>query len=114
MRRRRPEGRVGLGRCPILQPQRLQPDRKVVAALLDAAALRLGRLSHWHSVSAVQPILAAMDADAARREAWSLSGSNTRRTARVRTAGENRIVVFAVVAPSSRESEPPADPARFG
>src|SRR5512140_3705519 len=35
------------------------------------------------------------------------------RTARVRTSGENLFVVLLVMAPSSQELEPPANPGRF-
>src|SRR5436305_12370535 len=50
---------------------------------------------------------------AAQRCGCSLSCSSTIRTARARTSGENLFVVLLVMAPSSQELEPPANPGRF-
>src|SRR6476620_4880239 len=65
------------------------------------------------SVCGVQPILAAIDVTAAQRDGCSLASSRTIRTARARTSGENLFVVLLVMAPSSQELEPPANPGRF-
>jgi hypothetical protein len=59
----------------------------------------------------VQPILEAIEPIAAHSEACSPRCSDTIRTARARTSGE--YLVCLVIAPSSREPEPPANPVRF-
>src|SRR5215207_8075821 len=69
--------------------------------------------THLRRVSAVHPILAAIEPMADHCEAWSPPCSNTIRTARCRTSGENRFEVFFVMAPPSQGLEPPANPARF-
>jgi hypothetical protein len=69
--------------------------------------------THNRSVSAVQPIFAAIEEIAAHREACSPWWSRTIRTARARTSAENLFVVAFAIAPSSQELEPPANPARF-
>jgi hypothetical protein len=60
---------------------------------------------------------AAIEVTAAQREGCSLAWSSTIRTVRVRTSGENLFVVLlatlSVIAPSSQELEPPANPVRF-
>ena len=61
----------------------------------------------------MQPIFAEIDERAAQREACSASCSSTIRTARSRNSGENLFVVLLVMAPSSQELEPPANPERF-
>ena len=68
--------------------------------------------THLRSVSGVQPIFAAIEPIAAHCEAYSASCSNTRRTARSRTSGENLFVVFFMT-PSSQEMESPGIPGRF-
>jgi hypothetical protein len=63
------------------------------------------------SVSAVQPILVAIDRIADHSESYSSRCSNTIRTARSRTSGEN---LFGLpIAPSSQIMEPPGIPGRF-
>src|SRR5580658_10548901 len=74
---------------------------------------RSARFIQSRSVSGVQPIFAEIDDNAAQREACSASCSSTIRTARSRTSGENLFVVLLVMAPSSQELEPPANPGRF-
>src|SRR5204862_990570 len=69
--------------------------------------------SHSLSVCPVQPILAAIEMIAAHRDGCSRSRSNTSRTARSRTSGENLFVVLLVIAPPSQELEPPTNPGRF-
>src|ERR1700721_2636021 len=69
--------------------------------------------THSLRVCAVQPILAAIDVTAAQRDACSRWCSWTIRTPRSPTSGENLFVVLLVIAPSSQEMEPPANPARF-
>jgi hypothetical protein len=64
------------------------------------------------SVSAVQPILPAIDSMAAHCDGyWSLA-SNTMRTARSTTSGET-FGNFLIMAPSSQSKEPPQIPGRF-
>jgi hypothetical protein len=63
--------------------------------------------------SASAKIAAGTREIAAHREGWSLSWSKTSRTARERTPGENLFVVLVVIAPSSQELGPPANPGRF-
>src|SRR5690606_28928841 len=63
------------------------------------------------SVSAVQPILAAIEQIAAHCELCSPWCSRTIRTARSRTSGEYFADVF--IAPSSQELEPPGKSGRF-
>jgi hypothetical protein len=58
-------------------------------------------------------MLAAIELTAAQREGCSVARSRTIRTARARTSGENLLVVLLVMAPSSQELEPPANPGRF-
>src|SRR5271156_6437107 len=65
------------------------------------------------SVCPVQPILGAIDRIVAQRDGCSCSCSRTRRTARLRTSGENLFVVLLMAAPPSQELEPPANPGRF-
>ena len=48
----------------------------------------MGSTSHFRNVSAVQPIFDAIDAIAAHWDSYSLSCSNTIRTARSRPSGE--------------------------
>src|SRR5690606_30668821 len=65
----------------------------------------------FRSVSPEQPIFSAIDWMAAHCEEYSLSCSNTIRTARSRTSGE---YFFALVmTPISQRLEPPANPGRF-
>jgi hypothetical protein len=47
--------------------------------------------TQWRSVSAAHPIFSAIDVIAAHCEGWSWACSNTIRTARYRTSGENRL-----------------------
>lgn len=70
-------------------------------ALQAAPSLRSACGSHFRSVSAVQPIFAAIDRIAAHCESSRASCSNTIRTARSRTSGEFRLVLFTT--PSSHE-----------
>ncbi len=70
-------------------------------------------LTQLRSVSAVQPIFDAIEPIAAHSEAYSPRCSNTIRTARDRTSGENLLLVCFIMAPSSQELEPPANPERF-
>src|SRR5690606_37418864 len=63
------------------------------------------------NVSAVQPILAAIEQIAAHSDSWSSWCSTTSRTARSRTSGEYFVDDF--MAPSSQELEPPGKPGRF-
>src|SRR6478736_5553951 len=70
-------------------------------------------LTHSCNVCGVQPIFDEIETTAAQREACSPSCSRTIRTARARTSGENLFVVLLVMAPSSQELEPPANPGRF-
>src|SRR5690606_29552944 len=69
--------------------------------------------SHSFSVCAEQPIFAAIDTTAAQREPCSPWFSSTIRTARSRTSGAYLFVVLLIVAPSSQELGPPANPGRF-
>src|SRR5690606_2932824 len=67
--------------------------------------------TQFRSVSPEQPIFSAIDWMAAHCEEYSLSCSNTIRTARSRTSGE---YFFALVmTPISQRLEPPANPGRF-
>src|SRR3984885_15730556 len=65
------------------------------------------------SVCPVQPIFGAIDRIVAQRDGCSCSCSRTRRTARLRTSGENLFVVLLMAAPPSQELEPPANTGRF-
>jgi hypothetical protein len=49
----------------------------------------------------------------AHRDGCSCSWSRTSRTARVRTSGENLLLVCLLMAPPSQELEPPANPGQF-
>ena len=69
--------------------------------------------AHSFSVCAVQPILAEIYRIVAQQEECPPSWSSTIRTAHAHTSGENLFVVLLVIAPSSQELEPPANPARF-
>ena len=70
--------------------------------------------TQFDSVCAVQPILTAIEAIAAHCDVCSLRCSNTIRTARSRTSGENfGDFDSLVMAPLSQELEPPANPGRF-
>src|SRR5690606_1251591 len=62
-------------------------------------------------VSAVHPIFDAIELIAAHCDGYSLSCSNTMRTARSRTSGEYLVDFF--IAPSSQEMEPPEKSGRF-
>jgi hypothetical protein len=62
-------------------------------------------------VSAVQPILPAIEFSAAHCESYSAWCSNTIRTARPRISGEYLVVLF--ITPSSQEMESPVKPGRF-
>src|SRR5690606_2211874 len=67
--------------------------------------------TQFRSVSPEQPIFSAIDWMAAHCEEYSLSCSNTIRTARSRTSGE---YFFAcLMTPISQRLEPPANPGRF-
>jgi len=90
--------------------------------LLDALRLAVVTPSRWpvsrscwrtqrRSVSAVQPILAAIDSIAAHCESCWPWASTTMRTARSWTSGENSTDFF--VAPPSKRLEPPQIPGRF-
>ena len=68
--------------------------------------------TQFRSVSPEQPILAAIERIAPYCEPCSPWWSNTIRTARSRTSGEQGVLRF-VIAPSSQELEPPGNPARF-
>ena len=70
------------------------------------------RRTHSRSVSASQPIFAAIDWIAAHCDPCSPRCSNTIRTARSLTSGEYR-VCFLLMAPSSQRVEPPRKPGRF-
>jgi hypothetical protein len=59
----------------------------------------------------VHPIFSAIEQIAAHCEACFPARSNTIRTARSRTSGEN--LVALVMTPSSQGLEPPQNPARF-
>jgi hypothetical protein len=59
----------------------------------------------------VHPIFDAIELIAAHSEACSPRCPNTIRTARARTSGE--YLVCLLIAPSSQELEPPANPRRF-
>jgi hypothetical protein len=68
--------------------------------------------THLRSVSAVQPILPAIDSIAAHCDGyWSLA-SKTMRTARSMTSGEY-FGDFLILAPFSQSKEPPQNPGRF-
>src|SRR5690606_5811315 len=69
------------------------------------------RRTQPRNVSAVHPIFDAIDPIAAHCDGYSLSCSNTMRTARSRTSGEYLVDFF--IAPSSQEMEPPEKPGRF-
>src|SRR5271165_1969418 len=68
--------------------------------------------THRRSVSAVQPIFAAIDTIAAHCDAYSSLDSATIRTARSMTSGENFDDLF-MMAPFSQMMEPPSNPGRF-
>jgi len=74
--------------------------------------LRSYRRTQWLSVYVLQPIFGAIDSMAAHGEPYSLRDSNTMRTARSRTSGEN-FVDFFIIAPSSQKREPPQFPGGF-
>lgn len=65
------------------------------------------------NVSAVQPILAAIDWIATHSKPYSPWCSLTIRTARPRTSGKNCFVIFVFIAPSSHKLKPPKNPGRF-
>src|SRR5690606_31726446 len=69
------------------------------------------RRTQPRKVSAVHPIFAAIEPIAAHCDGYSLSCSNTMRTARSRTSGEYLVDFF--IAPSSQEMEPPEKSGRF-
>jgi hypothetical protein len=64
------------------------------------------------SVSAAHPIFSAIDVIAARWDSWACACSNTIRTARSRTCGEN--APGLAMTPSSQDLEPPGNPASPG
>ena len=66
---------------------------------------------HFRSVSAVQPILPALEQMASHWEACSPVCSNTIRTARSRTSGEYLFTFVTTL--SSQEIESPSSPGRF-
>src|SRR5215212_7432929 len=71
-------------------------------------------LTRLRSVSAVQPIFAAIEPIASPCEARSPACSSIIRTARSRTSGAYRTDDFRFsIAPSSQELEPPGNPAQF-
>src|SRR5438270_1978815 len=74
---------------------------------------RSDRRTQLRSVSPVQPILPAIELIAAHCDGCSAWWSNTMRTARSRTSAENLFVVGLLIAPSSQDVEPPANPVRF-
>ena len=77
-------------------------------------ASRCAWRTHDRSVSAVHPILPAIEPIEAHSEACSPRCSSTIRTARCRTSGENFFVgCRSVMAPFSQELEPPTNPERF-
>src|SRR5438270_4037709 len=71
------------------------------------------RFTHSCSVGALQPILDATEQTAAHGDVCSPACSNTIRTARSRTSGENLFAFSFVMAPPSQVLEPPAIPGRF-
>jgi hypothetical protein len=106
------EDLVGLAQLPHFALQGLE------ALLLDCVKPSRWPVSRscWRTqrrkVSAVQPILPAIDTIAAHCESYSiLDASNTMRTARSTTSGENLVDLF--MAPSSQKLEPPQNPGRF-
>src|SRR5258707_14318524 len=74
---------------------------------------RSDRRTQLRSVSPVQPILLAIELIAAHCDGCSAWWSNTMRTARSRPSAENLFVVGLLIAPSSQDVEPPANPVRF-
>jgi len=64
------------------------------------------------SVSALQPILPAIDTIAVHCESCCPSDARTIATARSTTSGEN-FGDFLMMAPSSQTKEPPQNPGRF-
>ena len=75
------------------------------------AARRSAYRTQLRSVSAAHPIFSAIEVIAAHCDAWSWACSNTIRTARSRTSGENRLDL--AMTPSSQGMEPPRNPGRF-
>ena len=65
---------------------------------------RYACLTHFRSVSVVQPSLVAMDAIAAHCELCSPWCSNTKRTTRSSTSGEYLLFVFMTLSPQEIES----------
>src|SRR5262249_2006925 len=64
--------------------------------------------TQWRSVSAAHPIFSAIDVIAAHCQGWSWACSNTIRTARSRTSGENRLgLAMPPILPSTRASGKP-------
>src|SRR5690606_7568209 len=85
--------------------------RSVVVSPGRLPASRSACRTQFRSVSPEQPIFSAIDWMAAHCEEYSLSCSNTIRTARSPTSGE---YFFALVmTPISQRLEPPANPGRF-
>src|SRR5690606_9308103 len=85
--------------------------RSVVVSPGRLPASRSACRTQFRSVSPEQPIFSAIDWMAAHCEEYSLSCSNTIRTARSRTSGE---YFFAcLMTPISQRLEPPANPGRF-
>ncbi|SDZ22589.1 hypothetical protein SAMN05421754_11121, partial [Nitrosomonas sp. Nm58] len=67
--------------------------------------------THLRNVSAVQPILEAIDSSTAHCDSYSLWCSYSNRTARSRTSGEYLTCFFITL--SSQEIESPVNPGRF-
>src|SRR5512143_1530456 len=89
----------------------LSRSRSTVLRSLLRLCARSAWRTHFRSVSAVHPILAAMETSAAHCDSYSAWCSNTSRTARSRTSGEYLVDVF--ITPSSQGLESPGIPGRF-
>src|SRR5437870_5426428 len=85
-------------RSSVVSPGRWPPSRSACRTQL-------------RSVSAAHPIFSAIEVIAAHCDACSWVCSNTIRTARSRTSGENRLGL--AMTPSSQGMEPPINPGRF-
>ena len=66
------------------------------------------RRTQLRNVSAAHPIFSAIEVIAAHCDAWSLRCSNTIRTARCRTSGENRLGLYDPILSRNGASEKPA------
>src|SRR6266446_10966116 len=92
-------------------PSCLNRARSSVVSPGRRPASRSARRTQLRSVSPAHPIFSAIEVIAAHCDACSWVCSNTIRTARSRTSGENRLGL--AMTPSSQGMEPPINPGRF-